>query len=202
MAWATSVSARSPRASRNLPPSNSMCLRSSIGRTVNPPVDHVNCQCIKITFSMYQTGVHCGCTMTDSLTNLLIEFGRWVRRFRDQCDYTQEQLGDLVGVKKAYISNLERAELSSYTGRPSRPDIEIVDKLAAVLGRPIMEARNLAGYGLPEGAVKTVEDAVNVTLLFDQKGLSDAERETIRPLLQSADRMIELLKHSRMDDTE
>jgi transcriptional regulator with XRE-family HTH domain len=130
----------------------------------------------------------------DDLLTMLIEFGQWVRQWREEWGYSQEALAVLVGVTKGYISNIERAERSSYTGLPSRPDIDIVDKLAVALKRPIIEARNLAGYGLPVDQVKTVEDALKVTQLLDRKGLSDADREAIRPLLESADRMIELLK--------
>jgi len=131
--------------------------------------------------------------MSDLLT-MLIEFGQWVRRWREASGYSQEALGAMVGVTKAYISNIERAEKSSYTGMPSRPDVEIVDKLALAFKRPIIEARNLAGYGLPAGIVKTVEDAVTVTQLLDREGMNEEDRAAIRPLFETADRMIELLK--------
>src|SRR5262247_212614 len=126
--------------------------------------------------------------MSDLLTTL-IEFGQWVRKWREVSGYSQEALGGIVGVTKGYISNIERAEKSSYTGLPSRPDIDIVDKLATALKRPIIEARNLTGYGLPVGIVRTVEDAVNITQLLDREGLSEEDRAKLRPLLESADRM-------------
>lgn len=131
--------------------------------------------------------------MVKQTNSTLIEFGQWVKKWREAGDLTQEALGRTVGVTKQYISNIENAASSSYTGRPSRPDIEIVDHLARVFKRPLMEARRLAGYGFPVGHIETVEDALDATSFFEHKGLSSQDRNIVRPLLQSADRMIELL---------
>lgn len=60
----------------------------------------------------------------------------------------------MVGVSKQYISNIERAEPSSYTGVPTQPSIDVVDRLAKALKQPIQEMRDLAGYALPEESAK------------------------------------------------
>jgi transcriptional regulator with XRE-family HTH domain len=123
----------------------------------------------------------------------LVEFGRWVRRWRKEFGYSQEELGEKVGVKKAYISNIENASPSSYTGEPTRPDIEIVDKLASAFQRPFKEARDLAGYGFPGPEPNTIEEVLDRDMYFDRKGLSESDREELRSVLKIADREVERL---------
>lgn len=135
----------------------------------------------------------------------LVEFGRWVRRWRKEFGYSQEELGEKAGIKKAYISNIENASPSSYTGEPSRPDIEIVDKLASTFQRPFKEARDLAGYKLPGPEPNTIEEVLDRDLYFDRKGLNESDRATLRPLLEVADREAERLTsqhtHTKPDRT-
>jgi transcriptional regulator with XRE-family HTH domain len=123
----------------------------------------------------------------------LVEFGRWVRRWRKEFGYSQEELGEKVGVKKAYISNIENASPSSYTGEPTRPDIEVVDKLASAFQRPFKEARDLAGYGFPGPEPNTIEEVLDRDMYFDRKGLSESDREELRSVLKIADREVERL---------
>lgn len=82
--------------------------------------------------------------------NGLIQFGISIRQWRKDLGYSQEELGKLAGVSKQYISNIERAEPSSYTGEPTQPSVDVVDNLAKALKRPIQEMRDLAGYGIKE----------------------------------------------------
>lgn len=131
--------------------------------------------------------------MKNDLLASLVEFGRWVRHWRKEFGYKQEELGEKVGVTKQYISNIENASPSSYTGEPSRPDIEIVDKLASTFRRPLKEARDLAGYGFPGPEPDTIKEVLDRDMYFDRKGLTETDRATLRPLLEVADREIERL---------
>jgi transcriptional regulator with XRE-family HTH domain len=66
---------------------------------------------------------------------------------------TQQELADLAGCSKSYISLLERDGVHSLTGRPVRPEPEVLDRIASALSRNYKEAlqysaeaRLLAGY--------------------------------------------------------
>ena len=109
----------------------------------------------------------------------LIQFGISIRRWRKELGYNQEELGKIVGVSKQYISNIERAEPSSYTGEPTQPSIDVVDKLAKALRRPVQEMRDLAGYAVPEESVKA-DDSNPITAAIMQQVLSLPSKERLR----------------------
>lgn len=114
----------------------------------------------------------------------LIQFGISIRQWRKELGYNQEELGKLAGVSKQYISNLERAEPSSYTGEPTQPSIEVVDNLAKALKRPIQEMRDLAGYGIKE----------TVTESDDQQALAERAAELFKGFItMTPDRQAELI---------
>jgi transcriptional regulator with XRE-family HTH domain len=117
----------------------------------------------------------------------------WLKYWRDQFDMTQIEVGEAVGVSKQHISNLERQQQHATSGAESRPSIDVVDKLARLFNRPVREARILAGYE-KNSRVDTIEEALNSALFFDQKGLSESDREKLRPLLEVADREVERLQ--------
>lgn len=75
-------------------------------------------------------------------------FGQWLRRTRKEKGFTQESLAAAADYicTGAYISSLERETDVGKSGRPTRPDIRIVDGLAKALGEPIALARKIAGY--------------------------------------------------------
>lgn len=78
------------------------------------------------------------------------QFGEWLRRWRNEQGFTQDEVGRAIGVSKQHISNLERGQLHYQSGTQARASIEVVDKLAKLFGRPISEARDAAGYGLSD----------------------------------------------------
>lgn len=123
----------------------------------------------------------------------------WLRYWRDQFDMTQIEVGEAVGVSKQHISNLERQQQHATSGAESRPSIEVVDKLARLFNRPLREARILAGYE-KNTQIDTIEEALDSALFFDQKGISESDREKLRPLLEVADREIERLR--QMQESE
>jgi transcriptional regulator with XRE-family HTH domain len=58
-------------------------------------------------------------------TDLRIAFGIVIKQLREKNDLTQQALGDLANVNRAYISDLERGQY--------HPTLNIVYKLAEVL---------------------------------------------------------------------
>lgn len=79
-------------------------------------------------------------------------FGEWVRRWRKAKGLTQQELADMVGKTKSYISNIERNEPNPTTNAPIRPRVEVVDKIGKALSKTAAEAREMAGYGIRENA--------------------------------------------------
>lgn len=118
--------------------------------------------------------------------------GEWLRHWRKQFGFTQTALGLAVGVSKQHISNLERRQQHGTSGAESNASIELLDKLSHLFKRPIKEARILAGYE-PRNHVATVEQALDASLYWDLKGLGEAEKEALRPILEMLDREAERL---------
>lgn len=130
-------------------------------------------------------------------------FGQWLRRKRKEKRFTQESLAGAAGniCTSAYISSLEREQEVGKSGRPTRPDVSIVDALAKALNEPVSVARKKAGYdpaigGNPSVAPEpdSIEEALKNAMFFDQKGLSPEDIEKIRPLLEVVDREVDRLK--------
>jgi transcriptional regulator with XRE-family HTH domain len=138
---------------------------------------------------MYTQDVH---AMTLRHKNL----GDWLKYWRKEFRMTQPEVGEAVGVSKQHISNIERQQQHATSGAESKPSIEVVDKLSRLFKRPIKEARILAGYER-QNHIDTVEEALDNALFFDQKGLSEADKEKIRPFLEMMDREIERLKEKK-----
>jgi len=123
------------------------------------------------------------------------QFGEWLRAWRKEADLGQAALGKKVDVTKQHISNLERGEVSSYTGEAIRPSFDLTLKLARVLKRPIGEACAMAGYDLPEGEAQpqpqTVEEALQQA--GHLSSLSESQLALIRPLLAAIDQTVDAL---------
>ncbi len=92
-------------------------------------------------------------------------FGLWLKRWREERELTQDEVGELAGISKQYVSNIERNQASALSGSPTRPDIEVVDRLAKALNRPVWEARKEAGYGIDYPP--NIQEAINLLLNAD-----------------------------------
>lgn len=150
------------------------------------------------TFTVYTNAVQ----MT---THTEDQFGEWLRHWRRVADLTQEQLGQKVGVKKQHISNLERGEKSAYTGKTMRPSLELVVKLAKALNRPITEAIEKAEIPLPvelsaTPQTESIEQTLRRAQTFEGRGLTEAEIERLRPLMEVLDREIERLTQEKITE--
>lgn len=73
-------------------------------------------------------------------------FGEWLHKWRKARRLTQEQLAKLAGCRQSTISEHERGTRQEVGGDFIRPEEDLVERLATALGRPVEEARDLAGY--------------------------------------------------------
>lgn len=126
-----------------------------------------------------------------------IEFGEWLKKWREEKGFTQDELGKAIGKTKQHISNLERRQQHYASGGYARPSLETVDSLARALGRPLKEARDVAGYGLADSSsepAETVEEALRQAFMFGGKPLSDEEIDQLRPYMEMLDREIDRVR--------
>lgn len=111
---------------------------------------------------------------------------------------TRLRQADIVrstGLSRQMISQMVGKKPHGLTGKLLLPERETVDKIAKAFGDPVSKARQAAGYS-NTGSVSndTIEEALKNAFFFDQKGLSAKDIETIRPLLEGVDKVIERLK--------
>jgi transcriptional regulator with XRE-family HTH domain len=66
-------------------------------------------------------------------------FGEWLFYWRKRLDLTQPEVGKEAHVSPQQISNLERGEPDSRTGKPATPSIPVLAKLCKLFKRPISE---------------------------------------------------------------
>jgi hypothetical protein len=104
----------------------------------------------------------------------------------------QKDIVKSTRLSRTTISNLVGKKPSSATGKLMLPERETVDKIAKAFGDPPAKARLAAGYSESD-QVETVEQALDATLYWDQKGLGEAEKEMLRPILEMLDREAERL---------
>jgi transcriptional regulator with XRE-family HTH domain len=73
-------------------------------------------------------------------------FGAWLRKWRKARGLTQIQLAAAAKCTQSTISEHERGVKQEVGGDFIRPEPDLVERLATALGRPVEEARALAGY--------------------------------------------------------
>ena len=77
-----------------------------------------------------------------------------IRRFRKNRGFTQDQLAEMVGVKRSVISKYESGTIS--------PSYVMINKIAAALGIPVLDLVEDAGPVIGE---KTVSEALEYNYL-------------------------------------
>lgn len=130
--------------------------------------------------------------------------GELIQEALKEHGWSNAELARRADFSPTYIGNLIRDySPGTKTGKPTRLPEATVDRIADALKRPRDLFRRAAKL-LPEKShADTVEEALDANSFFERKGVSPQDRATIRPLLETADRMIELLIHSReIEDTE
>ncbi len=122
-------------------------------------------------------------------------FGEKLQQWRENAHISQAEIARRLNVSPTYVSNLERDFSPSAKGGRPRPSVRLCVKIAKVLG--ILEADVKAAafeiQGLPESQFETVEETLKNAQFFHAKGLSDADLEVIRPILEALDKQIERL---------
>ena len=132
-------------------------------------------------------------TLGELISSKLIELG-----------WSNAELARRTGFSTTYIGNLARnVAPGTKTGKPKRIPDDTVERVAVALNISIDRARIAAGLAEKERpTLNTVEEALNSASFFDQKGISEEDRKDLRPLLETADRMIELLKDRKIVDAK
>src|SRR5262249_32251525 len=129
-----------------------------------------------------------------SLIKFAQELDRRVAALRlSQAEVSRRTASTGKEVSQGYISDILRVGRGD-SKKQFRLQRDKVVRLAQAVEWSIDEALDFAGFKSGMAQVDTVEDALESASFFDRKGISEEERETIRPLLESADRMIDLLK--------
>ena len=100
-------------------------------------------------------------------------------------------------ISQGYISDILRVGRGD-SKKYFRLQRDKVVRLARAVEWSVDEALDFAGFKSTKRThVDTIEEALDNALFFDQKGLSEADREKIRPLLEVVDREIDRLKESK-----
>jgi hypothetical protein len=100
-------------------------------------------------------------------------------------------------ISQGYISDILRVGRGD-SKKYFRLQRDKVVRLARAVEWSVDEALDFAGFKSAKRAhMDTIEEALDNAFFFDQKGLSEADREKIRPLLEVVDREIDRLKESK-----
>jgi transcriptional regulator with XRE-family HTH domain len=128
------------------------------------------------------------------------QFADYVIEALKRTGIKQAELARRSHVSPQMISKLVRKTPHSLTGKLVLPERETVDRIAKAFGDPPSKARQAAGYSA-DGQVETIEEALETASYFEHKGLSESDREELRPVLKIADREVERIL-SRLGHTE
>ena len=93
-----------------------------------------------------------------------------IRRFRKNRGFTQDQLAEMVGVKRSVISKYESGTIS--------PSYVMINKIAAALGIPVLDLVEDAGPVIGE---KTVSEALEYDYLsqldYHLSNMTEADKD-------------------------
>lgn len=130
---------------------------------------------------------------TDDKQKYAERFADYVIEAMARTRLRQADIARLTGLSRTTVSQIVGKKPNSTTGKLILPARETVDRIAKAFGDKPAVARRAAGYADGNDQVKTVEQALDATLYWDQKGLGDAEKEKLRPILEMLDREAERL---------
>lgn len=97
-------------------------------------------------------------------------FGNAIREKRKEQRLTVEAAAKKIGISKQYLSVLERAVPSLYTGKSIVPKLETVDLIAGALNWNLDEARLAAGYA-PKTITRRPETIPELVAALEQLGI-------------------------------
>lgn len=121
------------------------------------------------------------------IADLWKSFGREVRKRREELGLTQEAAGKRAQMKRQQWNRIEQGASTK------RPTLLRIAKALELKPEVVLD---WAGFKLDGGRahIETVEEALDAILFFDRKGLSNADKEKLRPLLEMVDREAERLR--------
>jgi transcriptional regulator with XRE-family HTH domain len=124
---------------------------------------------------------------TTVLAELWQSVGRKIRERREELGLTQEAAGKRAKMKRQQWNRIEQG---ASTKRPT------LFRIAKALELEPEIVLDWAGFKLKSerARVDTIEESLDATSYFERKGLSEADKEKIRPLLEVADREVERLR--------
>lgn len=133
--------------------------------------------------------------ITKSDKEVMIRFGRVLEQKMQSARLGFTDVSKLTGgkVKVSYISDVVRAARGD-SQKFFRMGRDKVAQIAAALNWDEGEALRLAGLHSEPRPANTLEEALKTAFYFDQKGLSEKDIETLRPLLEMMDREVDRLK--------
>jgi transcriptional regulator with XRE-family HTH domain len=126
---------------------------------------------------------------TTVLDKLWQSVGRKIRERRDELGLTQEAAGKRAKMKRQQWNRIEQGASTK------RPTLLRIAKALELKPEIVLDWAGFKLNGVRTDA-NTVEEALDSALFFDQKGLSEEDLETIRPLLEGVDRVIDRLSKS------
>ena len=106
----------------------------------------------------------------------MMDFGEWLRAARTSKGYSYRTLAKRANnvCTFGYISQIESG-VTGKNGKPFQPDLEIVDALAAALGKDIDEARLAAGYAPRSLTAGRPESLDELMALLERAGIDHIE---------------------------
>jgi transcriptional regulator with XRE-family HTH domain len=119
-------------------------------------------------------------------------FGQWMRKRREEMGLSQEAAAEEVKIHPQTWYRLEGGASTKHSTMMKIARFLAID--TSDLNRTMSEVfKPLSSVQRGNLRQETVEDALDRALFFEQKGITEEDRRMVRPLLESADRMLELL---------
>jgi transcriptional regulator with XRE-family HTH domain len=144
------------------------------------------------TFKTFR--VNHGLIMKKSLRDTHAEtFADYVIEGLERTGIKQAELARRTKLTPQLINQIVNKKPHGLTGKLLLPGRETVDKIAKAFGDTPTKARRAAGYSDINGSIETIEQLLDASLYWEAKGLSDEDKEKIRPLLELIDREMERL---------
>lgn len=112
-----------------------------------------------------------------------MKIGDVIKEFRTTRKITQQEMADMCGVSKSYISLLESGKSSRSSDTPINPSIEVVNRMAQVMGTSVDELIDSVDgdQGISLIPSPPITDSDIKFALFDgDSGVTDEQYEEVK----------------------
>lgn len=96
-----------------------------------------------------------------------MKLGEYLKKYREDHKMTMQEMADVCGFSKAYVSLLEKG-INPTTGKPFSPTLQTLNKIASATGQDI------------DSLLKKLDGAQLVTIKPDEYTFSNEEKEVVR----------------------